>query len=49
MHKQLGKVCLMICTDALRAFAEVLKINPHADGARARVETLRDKLRAQGA
>ena len=35
--------------DALRAFEEVLKINPHARGARARVKELRQKLRAQGA
>jgi tetratricopeptide (TPR) repeat protein len=32
---------------ALRAFEEVLKIHPHARGAKARVEELRKKLRAK--
>ncbi|MHC4457094.1 MAG: tetratricopeptide repeat protein, partial [Planctomycetota bacterium] len=34
---------------ALRAFEEVLKIHPHARGAKARVEELRKKLKTQGA
>ena len=34
---------------ALRAFEEVLKINPQARGAQARGDELRKKLRAQGA
>jgi tetratricopeptide (TPR) repeat protein len=34
---------------ALRAFKEVLKINPHARGAKVRVEELRKKLKARGA
>jgi len=35
--------------NALRAFEEVLKVHPHARGAKARVEELHKKLRAQGA
>jgi tetratricopeptide (TPR) repeat protein len=34
---------------ALRAFKEVLKIHPHARGAKVRVEELRKKLKARGA
>jgi tetratricopeptide (TPR) repeat protein len=34
---------------ALHAFEEVLKIHPHARGAKARVEELRKKLKMQGA
>ena len=33
---------------ALQAFEEVLKIHPHAIGARIRVQQLRDKLRESG-
>jgi tetratricopeptide (TPR) repeat protein len=35
--------------NALRAFEEVLKVHPHARGAKARVEELKKKLKAQGA
>ena len=35
--------------NALRAFEEVLKVHPHARGAKARVEELHKKLKAQGA
>ncbi len=35
--------------DALRAFEEVLKVHPHAMGAKARVEELHKKLKVQGA
>lgn len=35
--------------NALRAFEEVLKVHPHAKGAKARVEELHKKLKAQGA
>ena len=35
--------------NALRAFEEVLKVHSHARGAKARVEELHKKLRAQGA
>ena len=36
-------------TNALRAFEEVLKVHPHARGAKARVEELHKKLKAQNA
>ncbi len=35
--------------NALRAFEEVLKVHPHARGAKARVEELHKKLKLQGA